>query len=227
MIIYWRSLNWVITHFEIDIVNKNQMKGNICSNPKLYKRLVILFFFIICQISNVCTIIIHYCPVTNVQEAFANNLSGVSVDHGGSVSANVWLCGVELLLLDDPKVFQPDGSLTSYVKPPFPNVWGYPSAAVWLKGSASSLRRDSRWSVEKAGVTGTQTDPQMESTGVPSHSPAGGSGRGSSRPRGPLSITSSSFPSFCFSSVAEILTLASTHTHICTCTLMCRYYQAV
>lgn len=122
---------------------------------------------------------------------------------------------------------QPDGSLTSYVKPAFPNVCGYPSAAVWLNSSASSLQGDSRWSVGKAGVTDTQTGSQMESTGVPSHSPAGGSVRGSSRPRGTLSITSFLFPCFCFSSVAEILTLASTHTHICTCTLICSYYQVV
>lgn len=38
-------------------------------------------------------------------EAFANNLSGVTVDHGGSVSANMWLCGLELPRLDDPPVF--------------------------------------------------------------------------------------------------------------------------
>lgn len=118
---------------------------------------------------------------------------------------------------------QPDGSLTSYVKPAFPNVCGYPSAAVWLNSSASSLRGDSCRSVGKAGVTDTQRDPQMESTGVPSNCPAGGSGQGPLRPRGTLSITSFLFPSFCFSSVAEILTLASTHTHICTCTLICSY----
>lgn len=51
---------------------------------------------------------------------------------------------------------QPEGSLTSYVKPASPNVCGYPSAAVWLNSSASFLQGDPRWSVGKAGVTRKQ-----------------------------------------------------------------------
>lgn len=71
--------------------------------------------------------------------------------------------------------FQPDGSLSSYTKPVFLSL---SSTAALLNSSVRSLQGDLHRSGGNTGVTDTQTNQKMETTGVPSHSPpAGGSGQ--------------------------------------------------
>lgn len=92
----------------------------------------------------------------------------------------------------------------------------------------SSFQGDLHRSGGKVGVTDTGTDQQMETTGVSSHSPAGGSGWGSylqniavggeggcSWPQGTPSITSISLPSFCDSHAGlHTHSYMQMHTHI-------------
>lgn len=139
--------------------------------------------------------------------------------------------------------FQPDGSLSSYTKPVFLLL---SSTAALLNSSVRSLQGDLHRSGGNTGVTDTQTNQKMETTGVPSHSPpAGGSGQesyhqdiaaeqggcGKAKVRG---ITSFLFHCFFFFSLAEIWmhihmcsTVVTVASHICTCTLLFNYHQAV